>query len=251
NWEYGNHLYHCWEKHGHGSMNLETALQKSCDIYFYQIALRIGINPIKSMAEKLGLGQKLLDILPREMPGVLPDRDWKKQNIRQSWMHGDTIMSGIGQGYILTNCLQLAIMGARAATNRAILPKLIEAKDNRSEAKSLGLSPENIKIVMNGLAKVTQEGGTAYGAAINIRGQKMGGKTGTSQVRRISLEERKSGVKTNDQLAWSQRNHGLFVGLAPIDDPKYSVAIITEHAGSSGPAARAAAETMKEILKNG
>jgi len=114
----------------------------------------------------------------------------------------------------------------------------------------LGLNPENIKLVMNGLAKVTQEGGTAYGAAINVKGARMGGKTGTSQVRRISMEERQSGVKTNEQLIWEQRNHGLFVGLAPIDNPKYSIAIITEHSGSSGPAARAAAETMKEILKN-
>jgi len=248
NWEYGNHLYHCWEKHGHGWMNLETALQKSCDIYFYQIALRIGINPIKSMAEKLGLGQKLLDILPREMPGVLPDRDWKKQNVRQTWMHGDTIISGIGQGYILSNCLQLAVMGARTATNRRIMPQLIETKDRASEAQSLGLSPDNIKIVMNSLAKVTEEGGTAASAGWIVK--KMGGKTGTSQVRRISLEERQRGVKTNEQLIWGQRNHGLFVGLAPIDDPKYSIAIIAEHAGSSGPAARAAAETMKEILKN-
>ena len=248
-WEYGNHLYHCWEKHGHGWMNLEAALQKSCDIYFYQIALRIGINPIKSMAEKLGLGQKLLDILPREMPGVLPDRDWKKQNIRQSWMHGDTIISGIGQGYILANCLQLAVMGARVATNRSIMPRLVVSREPLIVSRELGLNPENIKIVMGGLAKVMQEGGTAYGSAINVKGARMGGKTGTSQVRRISLEERKSGVKTNEQLAWSQRNHGLFVGLAPIDNPKYSVAIITEHAGSSSPAARAAAEAMKEILK--
>ncbi len=247
-WEYGKHLYHCWEKDGHGWVNMESALAHSCDIYFYQIALRIGINPIKSMAERLGLGQKLLDLLPREMIGVIPDRDWKQKNVREKWMHGDTIISGIGQGYILTNCLQLAVMGARAATNREVMPRMI-ADDNNPDFRNLKLNPENIKIVMNGLARVTQEGGTAAGVGWIIKN--MVGKTGTSQVRRISMAERETGVKTNDQLVWEQRNHGLFVGLAPIDKPKFSVAVITEHSGGSGAAARAAAETMKEILKNG
>jgi penicillin-binding protein 2 len=263
-WEYGKHIYHCWEKDGHGWMNLESALQHSCDIYFYQIALRIGINPIKSMAEKLGLGKKLLNIFPLEMPGVLPDREWKQKNIRQQWMHGDTIISGIGQGYILANCLQLAVMGARVATNRAIMPRLAATDDDNApligvrdlnsefaEWESLDLDAENIKIVMNGLAKVMQEGGTAHSSAINVRGMRMGGKTGTSQVRNITMAERRAGVKTNEQLAWEQRNHGLFVGLAPIDNPKFSVAVITEHSGSASAATRAAAETMKEILKNG
>jgi penicillin-binding protein 2 len=249
-WGYGRHLYHCWEKDGHGRMDMEAALQHSCDIYFYQIALRIGINPIKSMAERLGLGQKLLNILPREMPGIVPDKEWKIRNIGQSWLHGDTIISGIGQGYILSNCLQLAILGARIATNRGILPRMTASdSDGAAQAADLGLSPENIKIVMNGLAKVTREGGTAAAAAINVRGARMGGKTGTSQVRNISMKERERGVLTNEQLSWEQRNHGLFVGLAPIDNPKFSVAVITEHSGSSGPAARAAAETMREILK--
>lgn len=248
-WEYGKHIYHCWEKEGHGWVNLETALAKSCDVYFYQIALRIGINPIKSMAEKLGLGQKLLELLPREMTGVIPDREWKRKNIRHSWTHGDTIISGIGQGYILTNCLQLAIMGARFATNSEIIPSLIETKEPTQKTKNLRLSPENIKIVMNGLARVTKEGGTAAGAGWILKN--MGGKTGTSQVRRISLAERQKGIKTNEELAWEQRNHGLFLGLAPIDNPKYSIAVITEHSGSSTTAAHAAAKIMKEILKNG
>ncbi|MFA7188055.1 MAG: penicillin-binding protein 2 [Alphaproteobacteria bacterium] len=248
-WEYGKHIYHCWEKKGHGWMNMESALAHSCDIYFYQVALRIGINPIKSMAEKLGLGQKLLDLLPREMIGVIPDREWKQKNIRAGWMHGDTIISGIGQGYILSNCLQLAVMGARAATNRKIMPYLIDGTNKEQDFKKLDLNPENIKIVMNGLARVTQEGGTAAGVSWVIKN--MGGKTGTSQVRRISLAERKKGIKTNEELNWEQRNHGLFVGLAPIEKPKYSIAIITEHSGTSGLAAQAAAQTMKEALKNG
>ncbi|MDR0967802.1 MAG: penicillin-binding protein 2 [Rickettsiales bacterium] len=247
-WEYGKHIYHCWEKKGHGWVDLEGALEHSCDIYFYQLALKIGINPIKSMAEKLGLGQKLLNLLPREMAGVIPNREWKKKNIRASWVHGDTIISGIGQGYILTNCLQLAVMGARAATGREIIPNLIlDTSAPRPQTPDLGLNPKNIKIVMNGLRRVTGKNGTAYGAGLIC--PDMGGKTGTAQVRRISMAERKSGVKTNEQLAWEQRNHGLFVGLAPINNPKYAVAIITEHAGGSGIAARAAARVMKEALQ--
>lgn len=246
-WEYGDHLYHCWEKHGHGWVNLTDALQHSCDIYFYQLALRIGINPIKSMAEKLGFGQKLLNLLPFEAAGIIPDREWKQKNVHQSWMHGDTIISGIGQGYILANCLQLAVMGARAASNRAVIP-YITAGGEPAAAGDIGLNPDNIKILLNGLAKVTKEGGTAAGTQWIVKN--MGGKTGTSQVRRISMQERETGVLTNEQLQWEQRNHGLFVGLAPIDNPKYSVAIITEHSGGSGQAARAAAEVIKELLAN-
>jgi penicillin-binding protein 2 len=168
-------------------------------------------------------------------------------------MHGDTIISGIGQGYILSNCLQMCVMAARAATNLAIRPRLIEGKNEMREEpkfKNLGLDPANIKVVMDGLAKVMQPGGTAASAAINIRGMRMGGKTGTSQVRNISASERLTGVKTNEQLKWEQRNHGLFVGIAPIDNPKFAIAVITEHSGGSGQAARAASSTMAEILRN-
>jgi penicillin-binding protein 2 len=248
-WDYGDHRYHCWEKHGHGSVNLEGAIARSCDVYFYQIALRIGIDAIKSMAEKLGLGQAFLDgILPRETIGIIPDKRWKEKNIGAKWVHGDTVISGIGQGFILGNCLQLCVMAARAAGNKKIIPHIIANGEN-TEFEALGLRKKNINIVMNGLAKVTQPGGTAAGSAISVNGMKMGGKTGTSQVRRISEAERAAGVRTNEQLGWELRNHGLFVGLAPIDDPKFAIAAIAEHAGGSGPAARIAAQTMEEILK--
>ncbi len=248
-WEYGNHKYHCWEKHGHGYVDLYDALKHSCDIYFYQIALRIGIDAIKHMALKLGLNQKYMDdILAHEMPGIMPDRRWKEKNIGSSWVHGDTIISGIGQGYILTNCLQLAVMMARVASNKEVKPRLIYS-DKNPNFKSLNLQDKNIKHVLTGLEKVTQKGGTASGSAINVNGKKMGGKTGTSQVRSISKAERESGVLTNEQLKWNLRNHGLFVGYAPTDKPKYAVCVIMEHAGGSSPAARATANIMKELLK--
>lgn len=248
-WEYGDHKYHCWEKKGHGHVDLYGALKHSCDVYFYQLALRIGIDAIKNMALKLGLNQKYMDdILTREMPGILPDRRWKEKNVGASWVHGDTVISGIGQGFILTNCLQLAVMMARVASNKEVKPRLIYS-NKKPNFKSLGLQEKNIKHVLTGLEQVTQKGGTAFGSAININGKKMGGKTGTSQVRNISKKERETGVLTNSQLKWNMRNHGLFVGYAPTNAPKYAVCVIMEHAGGSSPAAHATANVMKELLK--
>ena len=227
-WEYGDRRYHCWEHEGHGYVDLAGALKHSCDIYFYQLALKIGIDAIKRMAVKLGFTEKYMgDIIAHEMPGVIPDKKWKEKNVGATWVNGDTVISGIGQGFILTNCLQLATMMARVVTNKVI------------------------KSVLTGLEEVLKPGGTASGSAININGMRMGGKTGTSQVRTISKAERKTGVLTNEQLKWSMRNHGLFVGYAPTKKPKYVVCVITEHSGSSSPAARTTAAVMRELLKTG
>lgn len=250
-WDYGDRRYHCWDHQGHGKVNLVDALKHSCDIYFYQIALRIGIDSIKEMALKLGLQEKYMDdIIAREMSGVIPDRYWKEKNIGYRWVHGDTVISGIGQGFILTNCLQLAVMMARTASNKQVVPRLI--MDGPSPVfKTLGLQSKNLKTVLKGLEQVTKKGGTAAGSAINIDGKKMGGKTGTSQVRSISKKERESGVLTNEQLKWHMRNHGLFVGYAPTDNPRYAVCVITEHAGGSGLAAKTTAKVISELLKYG
>ena len=183
------------------------------------------------------------------MTGIIPDRKWKEANIGTRWVHGDTVISGIGQGFILVNCMQLAVMMARVASNKNIVPRLLKS-DKIPKFKPVGLQQKNINIVLAGLEEVVKPGGTASGSAINVNGAKMGGKTGTSQVRSISRAERISGVLTNEQLEWRMRNHGLFVGYAPTDNPKYAVCVITEHAGSSGSAARTVAATMKELLKN-
>ncbi len=248
-WDYGDRRYHCWEHKGHGKMDLAGALKHSCDIYFYQVALRIGIDAIKEMALRLGFSEKYMDgILSREMPGVIPDRYWKEKNVGYRWVHGDTVISGIGQGFILTNCLQLAIMMARTVSNKQVVPRLIKSAQ-RPIFESMNLQQKNIDAVLNGLEQVLKKGGTASGSAINVNGKRMGGKTGTSQVRSISKKEREKGVLTNEQLKWHMRNHGLFVGYAPTDNPKYAVCIVTEHAGGSGPAARTCAAVMKELLK--
>ncbi|MDW2995117.1 MAG: penicillin-binding protein 2 [Alphaproteobacteria bacterium] len=249
-WDYGDRRYHCWEHKGHGYVNLEKALKHSCDIYFYQVALRIGIDAIKEMALKLGLNEQYMDgILAREMRGIIPDRYWKEAKIGSKWVHGDTVISGIGQGFILTNCLQLAVMMARASSNKVVIPRLIN-NGEKVQFENLGLQNKNVKSILNGLEQVLKPGGTAAGSAINIKGARMGGKTGTSQVRNITKEEREKGVLTNDELKWHMRNHGLFVGYAPTNKPKYAVCVITEHVGSSTPAARTASKVIRELLKN-
>ncbi len=249
-WDYGDRRYHCWEQKGHGWVDLAGALKHSCDIYFYQIALRIGIDAIKDMAIKLGFTEKFMDgIVAREMPGIIPDRKWKEKNVGTRWVHGDTIISGIGQGFILANCLQLAVMMSRVASNRRVVPRLIKT-DKHPKFDAMNLQPKNIKYVLRGLEEVLKQGGTAWGSAINVGGAKMGGKTGTSQVRSISKAERQNGVLTNEQLKWNMRNHGLFVGYAPTTNPKYAVCVVTEHSGSSSPAGRTAAAVMRELLKN-
>ena len=248
-WDYGDRRYHCWEHKGHGHVNLAGALAHSCDIYFYRLALKIGIDAIRKMALRLGLGEKYMtDIFPKEMAGVIPDKYWKEKHVGANWVHGDTVISGIGQGFILTNCLQLAVMIARAVSNKIVVPRLIY-DDKKPKFKSLGLMDKNIKFVQRGLEMVTQPGGTAAGSAINVDGAKMAGKTGTSQVRNISRAERATGVLSASQLEWNKRNHGLFVGYAPLDKPKYAVCVITEHSGGSGPAARTVAAVMKTLLQ--
>lgn len=249
-WDYGDRRYHCWERDGHGWVNLADALAHSCDIYFYQIALRIGIDAIKTMAVKLGFTEKFMgNVLSREMAGIIPDRYWKEKQIGYRWMHGDTIISGIGQGFILANCLQLTVMTARTASNKVVIPRLI-ANDENPTFADLGLQKKNIRAVLTGLDRVARQGGTAAGSAINVRGMRMGGKTGTAQVRSISRAERLSGVLTKEQLSWNMRDHGLFVAYAPTTKPKYAVCVITEHSGGSGQAARTAAATMRELLKD-
>ena len=248
-WDYGDRRYHCWEHKGHGHVNVVGALKHSCDIYFYQMALRIGIDAIKQMAIKLGLTEKYIeDIISKQMTGIIPDRKWKETNKGVNWVHGDTVITGIGQGFTLVNCMQLAVMIARTASNKRVIPRLIKT-NKKPRFESIGLQKKNLNYVLNGLEEVLKPGGTAAGSAINVDGAKMGGKTGTSQVRSISKAERASGVLTNEQLEWHMRNHGLFVGYAPTNNPKYAVCVITEHSGSSGSAARSVAAVMKELLK--
>ena len=250
----GNHRFHCWKDEGHGSLNLEEALQHSCDIFFYEIAAKTGIDKIADMARRFGLGEKLGIEIEGEKQGLIPDRNWKIGRYGEAWQKGETLIAGIGQGYVLTTPIQLAIMTSRLANGgNKITAKFVKdnpedkTKNDEEIPEKINISEKHLDVVKRGMYKVINEqGGTAFGSRFRFKNQKMSGKTGTTQVRRISMKERKTGVLEQEELNWLQRNHALFVGYAPHDKPKYSVTVIVEHGGSGS---RAAAPIGSKLLR--
>lgn len=248
----GNARFHCWKKHGHGWQDIYDAHKNSCDVYFYDIAKRIGVDRIAAMARKLGLGEKTGVDLPSEKGGVIPTRAWKKALIGTPWQQGETLISAIGQGFILTTPLQLAVMTARlanggeAVTPRLVRPERIDGKDDTPKFKKLAISRASLDVIRDGMNQVTNEhGGTAYRARISEKGMEMSGKTGTAQVRRISKAERETRVLKNHERPWRERDHALFVGYAPSDDPRYAVAVVVEHGGGGS---KVAAPIARDLL---
>ena len=249
----GNAYFHCWKRGGHGTLDLRGALTQSCDIYFYEVAKRVGIDRISAMASRLGLGQTLGLDLPGERTGLLPTRDWKQATIGVPWQMGETLISGIGQGYVLATPLQLAVMAARIANGgRAVTPRVARRPSPPDGVEpdwapdDLGLDPAHLQVVRDGMIGVVNgRHGTARGAAIKEPGMEMAGKSGTSQVRRISKAEREAGVFKNEDLPWERRDHALFIAYAPIDAPRYSVAVVIEHGGGGS---KAAAPVAHDIL---
>ncbi|MBQ2260668.1 MAG: penicillin-binding protein 2 [Loktanella sp.] len=231
-----NIRFHCWRRGGHGNMNLHEALKQSCDVYFYDIAQRVGIDKIAEMARKLGLGERYDLPLSAVASGLAPDREWKSTVRGENWRIGDTVNASIGQGYVLTSPLQLAVMTARLATGMQITPRLVRLIDGIEQPSgigpSLGLNENTLRRIRASMDAVCNETrGTAYGSRIIAEGRKMAGKTGTSQVRRITPEERAAGVISNNDLPWERRDHALFVGYAPLENPRYAVSVIVEHGG--------------------
>jgi len=248
----GNARFHCWKRHGHGWQDMYDAHQNSCDVYFYDIAKRIGIDRIAAMATRFGLGTKTGIELPSEKGGVIPTRAWKKALIGTAWQQSETLISGIGQGFILTTPLQLAVMTARIANGgKAVLPRLIRAaevdgKEEEPVFKDLGISKRSLDVVREGMNRVTNvQQGTAYRARISEEGMEMSGKTGTAQVRRISKAERDTRVLKNHERPWRERDHALFVGYAPSDNPRYAVSVIVEHGGGGS---KVAAPIARDLL---
>ena len=248
----GNARFHCWKRHGHGWQDMYDAHQNSCDVYFYDIAKRIGIDRIAEMATRFGLGDKTGIDLPSEKGGVIPTRAWKKALIGTAWQQGETLIAGIGQGFILTTPLQLAIMTARIANGgKAVVPRLIrpadtDGKEEEPVFKDLGISKRALDVVREGMNRVTNvQRGTAYRARISEEGMEMSGKTGTAQVRRISKAERDTRVLKNHERPWRERDHALFVGYAPSNNPRYAVSVVVEHgAGGSTVAAPIARDLL-------
>ncbi len=258
----GDATFHCWNKKGHGSVNLMQAITQSCDIYFYEIAKRTGIDRISAMARRLGLGDRLGIELAGEQRGLMPTRAWKKKAKGVSWQQGETLLAGIGQGFLLTTPLQLATMTARLVNGgRAVLPHLTNSivpynasqpgSKSAPQFKDIGLHPPHLNLMRKAMAAVTNSPyGTAFRARIQENGFEMGGKTGTVQVRRISKAERELGVKKNKELEWHERDHALFVGYAPVHAPRYAVSVVVEHGGGgSSTAAPIARDILLEVQR--
>ncbi|RME67590.1 MAG: penicillin-binding protein 2, partial [Alphaproteobacteria bacterium] len=240
----GNHFFHCWKKHGHGTVAMMRGIVESCDIYFYQLALRLGAERIAAMARLLGLGQSFNMPIAGERAGLVPTPAWKRAVHGKPWTGGETLNLSIGQGYLLATPLQLAVMTARLASGTAVTPSLVGSPPDA--APPLAVAPEHLALIraaMNDVVNAPR--GTAHGARIREPGWAMAGKTGTAQVRRISLAEREAGVRKNEDLPWIERDHALFVGYAPVPAPRYAAAVVVEHGGGG---ASAAAPLARDIL---
>ena len=266
--------FHCWKKEGHGVVGMRTALKKSCDVYFYEVARRLGIDRLSATAKKFGLGQKVLQNYNEEKKGVVPNTKWKKRELGQNWYLGETLHSGIGQGYFLTTPLQLSLMTAQIANGGfKISPRiLVDENDKVSNLQkylnhknstpgnvmstndqiyNFNLQPlfrnqENINLVKDAMFAATNEvGGTSYRSRFKDKKFMFAGKTGSSQIKRFTAEQREAETKQKD-IAYLERDHAWFVAFAPVQEPRYAISVLVEHGGSGS---SAAAPIAKKIIK--
>ena len=275
--------YHCWKKKGHGYMSLKDAIKQSCDVYFYELARLLGVDRLNITAEKFGLGKKVLgNVFQNEKKGVVPSTKWKKDNLGENWYLGETFITGIGQGYIQTNPLQLCLMTAQLANGGyKIYPKIrvdenqnsvekikkimqeneieLKQKDNalikateeflrpnKKEYSPLYRNPENVKFVLDAMFKSTNEiYGTSYTSRLDDPKYQFAGKTGTSQVKRITEEERELDLDTSE-IEYKNRDHAWFIAFGPYKNPRYAMSILVEHGGSGS---KAAAPIAKKLMK--
>ena len=247
--EVSGRRFHCWKRAGHGWVDLQDSLKKSCDVYYYDLAIKVGIEKISAMAKRFGLGQRHDVPMSAVAEGLTPTMDWKQINHGQAWRVGDTVNASIGQGFMLASPLQLAVMSARIATGREVSPRLIKSVDGVEQplrgGESLGMNENNLRKMRRAMfAVVNDRRGTAYGSRIIDDTVRMAGKTGTSQVRNITAAERRAGVIRNEDLPWERRDHALFVNFAPVEAPKVAVAVVVEHGGGGS---RAAAPIARDV----
>ncbi len=243
---FGNRKFHCWKKEGHGNVNLMEAIKKSCDCYFYNLAKTLEIDKLASFSNKFSYGSSTGIDLPNELIGIMPNRDWKKKNKGEKWQRGETLNTVIGQGFVVSTPLQIALMTARIATGKKIIPNIIHGK---KEFENLDISKKNLNFIKDSMFSVVNEdSGTAYSA--RLPGLiKMAGKTGTSQVRKISLEEREGegGVIKNENLLYKLRDHSIFTCFAPFKNPKFALTVVAEHMGSGSKVAAPIAKNVMEL----
>ena len=270
--------FHCWKKEGHGVLNLKGAIKRSCDVYFYEVARRLGVDRLSETAKKFGLGQKVLAGFNEEKAGVVPNTKWKLNQIGKKWYLGETLHAGIGQGYFLSTPLQLCLMTAQLANGgfkinpriavdgndkaNSLQQYLDFRKENPNDTRSIDLqafnfnlkplfrNQENINFVKDAMFAATNEvGGTSYGSRHISKEFMFAGKTGSSQIKRFTEEQREAEVKQTD-IIYKERDHAWFVAFAPVEDPKYAISVLVEHGGSgSSAAAPVAKKVIKKIIE--
>ena len=277
--------YHCWKKKGHGVVNLKSAMKQSCDTYFYEIARKLGVDRLKKTSVKFGLGEKVLkENFNIEKKGLIPDTEWKKNNLGKGWVIGETLITGIGQGYTQTTPLQLCQMTAQLANGGfKIYPKIIKEKSNKTveeiklimsknaqnlneeisglqeatellgfsdkiEHECLYKNPKNIKLVREAMFASTNEvRGTSYASRIEDPKYQFAGKTGTSQVKRITALDRELNLKTFE-IPYNERDHALYIAFGPYKDPRYALSIVVEHGGSGSSTAAPIAKKLFKLI---
>jgi penicillin-binding protein 2 len=243
----GNGKFHCHKRSGHGAVDMHKAIIQSCDIYFYQMARELGYDRFAPTVRQMGLGATFDLPFPSQRYGTVPDSAWKLKKYKVNWTVADSVNASIGQGYVLTNPLQLAVMAARLARGRQVVPRLL-LDTAHTPAPSLGLDPEHLAIIHQAMRDVVNGGGTGGRSRMTIPGIELAGKTGTAQVRRISMAERRSGVLSDSATPFKLRDHSLFVGYAPADVPRYAVAVVLEHSGHIFTAAPIASDILSWLF---
>jgi penicillin-binding protein 2 len=266
--------FHCWKKSGHGTLNLRGAIKRSCDVYFYEVARKLGVDRLAKTAEKFGLGKKVLENFNEEKAGVVPNTKWKLNQIGKNWYLGETLHAGIGQGYFLSTPLQLCLMTAQLANGGfKIKPRLVVDENNQAnnlqkylefreknpndqdsidlQVFNFNLEPlfrnqENINFVKDAMFAASNEaGGTSYGSRHRDEKFMFAGKTGSSQIKRFTAAQREAEVK-QAEITYKERDHAWFVAFAPVNDPKYAISVLVEHGGSGS---SAAAPVDKKVIK--
>ena len=244
--------YHCWKKEGHGFVNLREGMKQSCDTYFYEVARRLGVDKLSETAKKFGLGKKAFgDLFDNEKNGLVPNTEWKKNALGQNWVLGETIITGIGQGFIQTTPIQLCLMTAQIANGGfKIYPRIVLNDDKNYEDKYVPLykKSKNIKIIQEAMFSSTNEiRGTSYRSRIDDPKYQFAGKTGTAQVKRITKVDRELDLKTFE-IPYEERDHALYIAYGPYINPRYALSIVIEHGGSGGSVAAPLAKRLFKLI---
>ena len=247
--EFGDRFFHCWKTKGHGNMDIVSAIKESCDVFFYNLSIKVGIDRIAEVAKDFGLGQTYNVKLLNQKEGIIPNKKWKKNTYKKSWYGGETLNAAIGQGYVLTSPLQLAIMTARIASGGKKIDPSILKISKKTSFNNMNKYTESLKIIKEAMFKVVNE---SKGTAINSKASNFNfsGKTGTSQVKKITMAERESDNFRKKEIEWKNRDHALFVGYMPSEKPKYSLSVVIEHGGSGASTAAPIARDVFKFIKD-